>query len=171
MLADQRFHLPSILCKVDAMSMAHGLEIRVPLLDRRMMNLAGRIDVRLLHPRLGPPKYLLRTLARQLGAPGEVTQARKRGFNVPIVRLLRRELRPLGDDVLDRQADVLSPYLSPDGVRELWREHRNGHIDHAFALWPILTLATWQAGLAHKSSEAILVKPPRSERIPSHAAP
>jgi len=170
MLADQRFHLQSILAKVDAMSMAHGLEIRVPLLDRRIMELAGRMDLRLLHPRFGPPKYLLRSLARQLGAPEKVTRARKKGFNVPIARLLRRELRPLGDDVLDRQADVLYPYLSPDGVRALWREHREYRSDHAFALWPILTLAIWQAGLAGASRETTRIKLRRRPRALRHAA-
>src|SRR5262249_10103535 len=163
MLADQRFHLQSILAKVDAMSMAHGLEIRVPLLDRRVMELAGRIDLRLLHPGLGTPKHLLRALARQLGAPEKVTRARKKGFNVPIARLLRRELRPLCDDVLDRQADVLYPYLSPDGARALWREHREYRSDHAFALWPILTLATWQSGLAGASGESTQVGSPQGQ--------
>jgi asparagine synthase (glutamine-hydrolysing) len=169
MLADQRFHLQSILAKVDAMSMAHGLEIRVPLLDRRVMELAGRIDLRLLHPGLGPPKHLLRALARRLGAPEKVTRAPKKGFNVPIARLLRRELRLLGDDVLDRQADVLYPYLSPDGVRALWREHREYRSDHAFALWPILTLAIWQAGLARASTEATRVGCPQGHRSLRHA--
>jgi asparagine synthase (glutamine-hydrolysing) len=97
-------------------------------------------------------------------------RARKKGFNMPIARLLRRELRPLGDDVLDRQADVLSPYLSPDGVRALWQEHREGRIDHAFALWPILTLATWRAGFASTTSEVTQVEAPRGERVLRHAA-
>jgi len=140
------------------MSMAHGLEIRVPLLDRRVMELAGRIDRRLLHPSLGPPKHLLRALALHFGAPEKVTRAPKKGFNVPIARLLRGDLRPLGDDVLDRQADLLYPYLSPDGVRALWREHREYRSDHAFALWPILTLAVWQAGLAGASRETARIK-------------
>jgi asparagine synthase (glutamine-hydrolysing) len=77
---------------------------------------------------------------------------------MPIACLLRRELRPLGDDVLDRQPDVLYPYLSPDGVRALWREHRDYQSDHAFALWPILTLAIWQSGLAGAPTGATQVK-------------
>jgi asparagine synthase (glutamine-hydrolysing) len=112
------------------------------------MDLAGRMDLGLLHPRRGPPKYLLRVLAERLGAPRSVTRARKKGFNVPISRLLRNELRPLADEVLEREADVLAPYLRPDAVRGLWRAHRDRQADHAFALWPILTLATWRAGLA-----------------------
>jgi len=148
MVADQRFHLQSVLAKVDAMSMAHSLEVRVPLLDRRVMELAGRISARLLHPSLKQPKYLLRRLAERLGTPHDVATARKRGFNVPISRLLRGPLRSLADRVLDDDADVLAPYLRPDEVRALWRSHRDRKADHAFALWPVLTLATWRAGLS-----------------------
>ena len=149
MIADQRFHLQSVLAKVDAMSMAHGLEVRVPLLDRRIMDLAGKIDVSLLNPSpKGPPKYVLRRLAERLGMSASVASARKRGFNVPISRLLRHDLATLADHVLDRNADVLSPFLKSDNVRALWCAHRDRTADNAFALWPILTLATWKAGLA-----------------------
>lgn len=149
MIADQRFHLQSVLAKVDAMSMAHSLEVRVPLLDRRIMDLAGTIDVRLLNPAPnGPPKLALRRLAQRLGMPAGVAAARKKGFNVPNARLLRGELASLGDEVLERNADVLAPYLRPDAVRYLWRAHRRRQADHAFALWPMLTIAIWKAGLA-----------------------
>lgn len=159
MVADQRFHLQSVLAKVDAMSMAHSLEVRVPLLDRRLMNVAGKLNLDLLHPRRGSPKQILRLLAERLGAPRNVTAARKKGFNVPISRLLRKDLLPLADAVLDRDADVLSPYLRPDGVRRLWRDHRDRRANHAYALWPILTLATWRAGLARPSGEHRAARP------------
>jgi asparagine synthase (glutamine-hydrolysing) len=149
MIADQRFHLQSVLAKVDAMSMAHSLEVRVPLLDRRIMDLAGRIDIVLLNPPpSGPPKYVLRKLAERLGMPAGVASARKKGFNVPISRLLRRDLQPIADQVFERNADVLAPFIKPDGVRKLWRAHRERQADNAFALWPILTVATWKLGLA-----------------------
>jgi asparagine synthase (glutamine-hydrolysing) len=112
------------------------------------MDLAGRINIRLLNSWTGSPKNVLRVLAARLGAPSEVTIARKKGFNFPIARLLRRELAPLANRILERQADVLSPYLQPDGVRELWRAHRDKRANNAFALWPILTLAVWRAALA-----------------------
>ena len=154
MIADQRFHLQSVLAKVDAMSMAHSLEVRVPLLDRRIMDLAGKIPVALLNPApKGPPKYVLRKLAGQLGMPASVALARKKGFNVPISRLLRGDLAPIADEVLDRNADVLASFLKPDAVRELWRAHRDRIADNAFALWPILTVAIWKAGLARPQKQ------------------
>jgi asparagine synthase (glutamine-hydrolysing) len=143
LLSDQRFHIQSVLAKVDGMSMAHGLEVRVPLLDRRIMDFAGRCAGTLLAPAKGPGKMLLRRAAERLGAPQSVLVARKKGFNVPIARMLRDVLAPLADRWLDRDPDVLSPYLAPDSVRRLWREHRQRRANHAFALWPILMLAEW----------------------------
>jgi asparagine synthase (glutamine-hydrolysing) len=147
MSADQRFHLQSVLAKVDAMSMAHGLEVRVPLLDRRIMEFAGQLSIRLLNPPFGPTKRVLRKAAERLGVPVAVTRARKRGFNVPIGRLLRTELRSLGDRYLDREAAVMEPFLNPDAVRNLWRGHQEKRADYAFVLWPILTFCTWRSGL------------------------
>ena len=122
MLADQQFHLQSVLAKVDAMSMAHSLEVRVPLLNRRI---------------IGPRRSRQRETAQSLewssqghccapsrGASARQwasSMARKKGFNVPIARMLRRELAPIGDHLLTRDADLLAPYLNPDTVRALWR--------------------------------------------------
>ena len=48
----------------------------------------------------------------------------------------------------ERKADVMAPYLNPDPIRALWKDHRESTADNAFALWPILTLGIWKAGLA-----------------------
>lgn len=143
LLADQRFHIQSILMKVDAMSMAHSLEVRVPLLDRRIMEFAGRCAPSLLLSEKGPNKFLLRKVAERLGAPPAVLRAGKMGFNVPIAGMLRKELAPLADYWLERNPDVLAPYLAAGEVRKLWREHLQARANHAFALWPVLVLAEW----------------------------
>ncbi|MDA9496619.1 asparagine synthase (glutamine-hydrolyzing) [Bradyrhizobium sp. CCBAU 11357] len=150
LIADQRFHLQSVLTKVDAMSMAHSLEVRVPILDRRVMDLAGTIDVALLNPwPKGAPKYVLRKLAERLGMPREAAWSRKRGFNVPIAQLMRRGgLQAICDRVFNKEPDVFVPYLKPDAIRMLWNEHLERRSDNAFALWPILTLGIWLTGLA-----------------------
>jgi len=143
LLSDQRFHIQSVLTKVDAMSMAHGLEVRVPLLDRRVMEFAGKCASNLLVPAKGPGKFLLRKAAARLGAPTAVLNAKKMGFNVPIARMLRNELASLCGYWLERNPDILAPYFIPNAVRDLWREHSSGRANHAFALWPILVLAEW----------------------------
>jgi asparagine synthase (glutamine-hydrolysing) len=144
LLADQRFHLPGgLLLKTDAMTMAHSLEVRVPFLDRRVMDFAGRCDWRLSMGMAGRSKRLLRRVAERMGAPSEIVRAPKRGFNAPLSRLLRHELRPLAVANLHDGVDILAPWLRADGVQRLWLEHDRGLVDHAYALWPILNLAVW----------------------------
>ena len=144
LLADQCHYLPAdMLMKVDAMSMAHGLEVRVPFLDRRIAELAGRLDTRLLTPIQGPDKRLLRHALQRLGGPPRVVSGRKKGFNVPVARLLQGPLAPLADRLLGTEADRLSPYLDPPGIRRMWIEQREGRGHQGYALWAILSLATW----------------------------
>jgi len=139
LLADQRWHLPGgLLLKSDAMSMAQSLELRVPLLDRRIMDFAGQCHADLLLAPGGEKKALLRRLARQMEAPREVTEGAKKGFNAPLAALLRRELRPTAERIFEREADALDPFIVPDEARRLWREHAEGRRDHSYAIWPIL---------------------------------
>ena len=148
LLADQRYYLPAdMLMKVDAMSMAHGLEVRVPFLDRRIMEFAGRLDSRLLTPMWGPDKKLLRQALSRLGAPAGVCKGQKSGFNVPIAKLMRTSLAPLCDQLLDDEVDRLEPYLEPAMVRRLWSAHREQRANHGYALWCLLTFAAWKREL------------------------
>lgn len=144
LVADQHVYLPGdMLAKVDRMSMAHGLEIRVPFLDRRIMQLAGQIDGRLLAPLRGPTKRVLRYALRKLNAPADIVDGRKKGFNVPIARLLRTELRGIGDVLLERNVDLFEPFLDPGALRALWREHLERRRNHAYCLWAIMIFGAW----------------------------
>lgn len=144
LVADQRYYLPAdLLMKVDAMSMAHGLEVRVPMLDRRVAGVAARLHPRLLTRCTGRDKRFLRHMVGRRGGPNTVTAGRKRGFNVPVARLLRGGLRPLAERVLDRDAGQFAPYLSPDSVRGLWRAHAARRANHGYLLWTLMTFAVW----------------------------
>lgn len=148
LIADQTYHLPAgLLMKTDAMSMANGVEIRVPFLDRRIMEFSGRCALDLLVPPRGPSKPLLRNALRYKGAVARITDAPKRGFNNPLAGLLRGALRQLCENVLERSLDVFEPYLQSDGVRHLWRQHADKSANHAYALWPLLTFALWRSQL------------------------
>jgi asparagine synthase (glutamine-hydrolysing) len=148
LLADQRFHLQSILGKVDAMSMAHSVEVRVPFLDRRVMEFAGRCSLGLLFNFWGRPKRLLRETARRAGIPDSIVRGAKKGFNVPISQLLRGPLASLADGYLDTRVAALEPYLRASAVQSLWRQHRERAANHAYLLWPILTFAIWRSMIA-----------------------
>ena len=148
LIADQTYHLPAgLLMKTDAMSMANGVEIRVPFLDRRIMELSGHCGLDLVVPPGGPTKPLLRDALRHKGADEKIWNAPKRGFNNPLAELLRGALRPLCEDVFDRSRGRFEPYLEPNAVRELWRSHADRERNHAYALWPLLTFAIWRSQL------------------------
>jgi len=143
MEADQRHYLPAdLLAKADSASMAHGLEVRVPLLDRRIMDLAGTIHADLLTPPRGPDKLVLRRLLDRMGG-APAASAPKQGFNVPIARLLRGPLRALGDRLLDAGADRWAPALDPGGVRALWHAHLDRRANNAYPVWGLLVLGLW----------------------------
>ena len=144
LVADQRFHLPSgLLMKADAMSMAHSLELRVPLLDRRIMDFAGRCHARLLAPFCGPSKRLLREALRGFAAPEAIVRSRKHGFNTPIAQFLRTSLHGLSRRHLQDDVDRLAPFFEPGAVRRYWMEHAEGRANHAYTLWPILLFGIW----------------------------
>jgi len=145
LLADERFYLPSdMIVKVDRMSMANGVEIRVPFLDRRIMDYAGKIDHTLFFSMFGDGKKILRQAASQLGAPKTVVKAKKKGFNVPLAKLLRTELRPVGDKIIMQNADVFSPFLDPDKLRKLWQLHLDSRVNASYLLWSILIFGAWR---------------------------
>jgi asparagine synthase (glutamine-hydrolysing) len=137
-----------MLMKVDAMSMAHALEARVPFLDRRIMDFAGLLDSRLLSPVRGRTKHVLRAAAACSGVPTEVVEAKKMGFNIPIARLLRTGLASLAEQHLSRESDRLTPFFRGDGLRRMLRDHREGRRNHAYALWALLAFSVWLAKLA-----------------------
>lgn len=148
LIADQAYHLPSgLLMKTDAMSMANSVEIRVPFLDRRIMEFSANCDLGLLLPARGPSKPLLRAALRNKGAPADVWSAPKRGFNNPLAELIRGPLRQLCVRIFEGAPGLLEPYLRPDAVRRIWRSHAARQCNHAYALWPILTFALWRSQL------------------------
>jgi asparagine synthase (glutamine-hydrolysing) len=144
LVGDQDYYLPGdMLPKTDRVSMAHGLEVRVPFLDRRMMDLAGGIDASLLTPVKGPPKAVLReALAREAGLAGIAT-LEKRGFNNPIAAMLRNELRSLSEAVFEQAPDRFAPYLDTDALRRMWRDHDARRANHQYLLWMLLGMAVW----------------------------
>ncbi|MEO8256570.1 MAG: asparagine synthase (glutamine-hydrolyzing) [Acidobacteriota bacterium] len=142
--ADLNIYLPNdVLVKVDRMTMQHGLEVRCPLLDHRIIELAFRIPRRQKMPYLRP-KYLLRQLAERR-LPAGLSRLPKHGFSAPIAEWLAGPCAPEFEaDVLQAGAAV---HTMIDGayVRQLFDQHRAGQADHAQALWTVWMLARWCA--------------------------
>jgi asparagine synthase (glutamine-hydrolysing) len=136
-------HLPGVLLKVDRASMYHSLEVRVPLLDREVIAVAGRIDWEsCLDLQNGMGKLPLRHVLSR--AVSHQSQA-KRGFSVPMANWLREDLRPIFEDCVCNRTELIGVPLQPGGIQRLWKQHLSGQANHERALWALLSLALWEA--------------------------
>jgi len=129
------------LKKVDMASMYHSLEVRVPLLDREVIEVSLRID-----PfdcmRNGTRKAVLRdALARHVRP--ELIPKQKLGFAVPLGGWLRGPLRPLVEDTLFGCDLYPNGLFARDAVRRYWDDHLSGRRDLKWGLWTMLTLQWW----------------------------
>lgn len=140
--ADLHVYMPNDpLVKVDRMGMAHGLEIRCPLLDRRVVELAFRIPSR-RHQRGSTGKVLLRALARKRLPPGHADLP-KRGFTVPIGSWIGGPYADrFRDEVLTPGARV-SGLLDRSHLLEAFEAHRSGRADREYLLWAVWVLERW----------------------------
>ena len=124
-----------ILTKVDIASMANGLEVRCPFLDRDVVALALRMPTSL---RRG--KGVLRRAFRDL-LPASILRRGKMGFGVPLTEWLRGGLRPLLEDAMATLAN--RGVLESREIHRLTREHLSGAADHRDRLWLLLVLELW----------------------------
>jgi asparagine synthase (glutamine-hydrolysing) len=132
-----------VLTKVDRASMACSLEVRVPLLDRRVVELAATLPPDLKLRRL-TTKYVLKQAMRGL-LPRDIIARRKKGFGVPLGRWFRRELAPLLQDVCSPAAIRREGLFRPAVVERLLREHQEGRRDHRKKLYTLLAWRLWAA--------------------------
>lgn len=140
--ADLMFHLPSILAKVDRMSMANGLEVRVPLLSRQMVEFCMNLPDDAKRYR-GKGKRILRE-AIAVRTPRGAFSRPKAGFLPPVDQWFRGTgpMNQVFGDHLSVARSSLS-YLQWDEVEKLWDEHRRGTMEVGFILLGILQFINW----------------------------
>ena len=140
--ADVSTLLPDdFLVKVDRASMAHGLEVRPPLLDHELMELAFRIPSA-WKVRQGKTKWIFKESYRGLLSDALVDRP-KHGFEIPIDGWLRGPLREMFESaVLDSNAPVRD-LLDRATARSLYQAHLSGLGRHGSVLWSLLVLARW----------------------------
>lgn len=131
-----------ILTKVDRMSMANSLEVRVPILDHLFVEWATRLPVE-WKLRSGVQKYILRKLAERVGVPREVLYRRKQGFALPLVHWMRDELKDVIMSVLLEPRTLQRGYFNPKSVKCLLDEHFRERRDRSHEIWRLLMLELW----------------------------
>jgi asparagine synthase (glutamine-hydrolysing) len=130
-----------MLVKVDRMSMANSLEVRSPLLDHRLAELAAKIPHRWKMKDGKGKACLLNSMLDRL--PESVWNRPKQGFSVPLSKWFQGPLRSLLWDHLTGRDFIARDLVSPEFVRRLLEEHDSGRRDNKSWLWRLLMVEMW----------------------------
>lgn len=136
-----RCHLPMILQKVDRASMFHSLEVRVPLLDLDLVDLAASVDPSACLADGVGKGPLRRALSRVV--PAERIPLPKKGFTVPLRDWLRGDLRGVVQERLIARDPFPNGFFDRNGLAAFYEEHRSGRRDLTRGLWNLLALQLW----------------------------
>jgi asparagine synthase (glutamine-hydrolysing) len=137
---ESNFYMRNTLLRdSDFMSMAHGLELRVPFLDRALVEACFRIPGARKLKGDSPKSLLLASLGVEL--PREIVNRPKRGFTLPFERWLRGEMRqPVETALLGSSPNCAS--LNPNAVRNVWNRFLAGETSWSRP-WSLFVLARW----------------------------
>jgi asparagine synthase (glutamine-hydrolysing) len=138
---DLKFTMPdSVLMKVDKMSMAHALEVRVPFLDYQFVEFCATIpgDLKLEG---FTTKSIFRSAMKGI-LPDQIRGRGKQGYSLPIKNWLRQELREYMTDLLT-SSPLMREAFNLDYIRQLMREHQEYRANHNHILWALINLAIW----------------------------
>src|SRR2546423_2008688 len=140
---DLKTFLPCLnLAYTDKTSMAATLEVRVPLLNHELVELAARMPPQLKLRGL-KRKYILKRTAEQL-LPHDVVWRKKAGFGAPVRSWLRGALRPLVDDLLSAENVRRRGLFRPAEVQRIINANLLGREDYNLQVFQLLTLELWQ---------------------------
>jgi len=140
--ADLKESLPGdMLKKVDAMSMFHSLEVRVPILDHRVCELAFsmRGDWKL---RNGKSKYVLVETFKDI-LPPSLHNRPKWGFEMPISKWLKTDLRYLIEEYLSKDVITRQGIFNYAVIQELISNLMSNRVDTSWQIWNIIVFQVW----------------------------
>ncbi|MGD8706215.1 MAG: asparagine synthase (glutamine-hydrolyzing) [Syntrophobacterales bacterium] len=129
------------LYKVDRMSMAHGLEVRVPFLDKKIVEFAARIPFEYKIRGLTSKYILKKTFARYL--PKEILKQRKQGFTIPISAWLRDELGNMAFKILMSKSVEKRDLFEKKQLQWMLEEHRRGKQELGHRIWSLVVFEIW----------------------------
>ena len=161
-----------ILVKVDRASMAHALEVRVPILDHHIVDRAARLPAK--YKLDGQQtKVALKYAARKL-LPRQILEREKMGFTIPLPEWFRGGLRAKAEAAFFGQRGGHSGLLDTAGLRRMWYEHQLGVSNHATVLWSALMFEQWAErfmGGGDLARGAVLPRGARPTRVQTERLP
>ena len=126
----------------DKMSMAHGVEVRVPYLDKELVEFSTTIPPSLKMKGL-TTKYLLKKVAERY-LPQEVIYRPKTGFGAPVREWIGGDLyKKLLDDFSDEHCALNGDIFDAAKVRELIQQNRDGKTDAAYPILALMAINSW----------------------------
>jgi asparagine synthase (glutamine-hydrolysing) len=128
-----------VLTLNDRMSMAHGLEMRMPYLDDHLRDFVTSLDPVFLIE--GGRKWILKSILAKFGG-NEFCNRSKDGFGLPLgnwIRMKRVEM----DEIFNEKQQIIGKFVSLEQIRRMYHDHVRQKCDHTSELWAYLVLVKW----------------------------
>jgi asparagine synthase (glutamine-hydrolysing) len=139
---DFKTFMPALnLDTTDKASMAANLEVRVPFLNKELVELSARVPSSLKIKGL-KRKYILKKAVEGL-LPHDVIWRKKAGFGAPVRSWLRGELRPMVDDLLSDERLTKRGFFKAAAIRRMIDDNMSGREDNNLQIFQLLTFELW----------------------------
>ena len=158
-LDTKTYLISDILTKVDRMSMATSLEVRVPMLDHEFVEWVTSLPIEWKF-RNGRRKHILKKLAERVGIPAPLLHRRKQGFQMPLVDWMRSDRKHQFWGVLLEPRTLQRGYFKPAAVRSLIDEHLRGRRNRSGPLWRMIVLELWHRNFVEAQTPWAVPHPP-----------
>ena len=125
----------------DKMSMATGVEVRVPFLDKELLEFSCRIPVALKLKGVTTKYILKRAMEKYL--PHEVIYRSKSGFGAPVRQWIKDDMKVYIDDYLSENTINERKLFDFEAVQQLIKDNQAGKIDASYTIWSLLAIESW----------------------------
>jgi asparagine synthase (glutamine-hydrolysing) len=125
----------------DKLSMAVGVEVRVPFLDKDLVEFSTRVP---LHLKLNgnETKYILKKVAEKY-LPKDVIYRPKTGFGAPVRQWITNDMTPLIEDYLSEDRVKKRAIFDHKQLKKLIEENKKGKVDLSYSIWSMLAIESW----------------------------
>lgn len=125
----------------DKLSMATGVEVRVPFLDKELVEFSTLIPPHLKMKGV-TTKYLLKKMMERY-LPNDIIYRSKAGFGAPVRQWIINDLKPTIDNYLSKEHIEKRGLFDYTQIQKLIKDNKNGEIDASYSIWCLLAIESW----------------------------